>query len=132
MISRQMIDFVCPFCSLSDERIVLANEHAVVFRDAYPVSPGHTLVIPRRHTGSFFDLSASERHAMLLLLDAAKRELDATHAPEGFNIGVNDGPVAGQTVFHVHMHLIPRFAGDVADPRGGVRWVIPGKARYWE
>jgi diadenosine tetraphosphate (Ap4A) HIT family hydrolase len=123
---------LCPFCSLPDERIILANEHAVVIRDAYPVSLGHTLVIPRRHEGSFFDLSASERDAMLLLLDEAKRQLDASHAPQGFNIGVNDGPVAGQTVPHVHMHLIPRFAGDVADPRGGVRWVIPSKAKYWE
>lgn len=123
---------LCPFCSLPDERIILANEHAVVIRDAYPVSPGHTLVIPRRHADSFFDLSVSERDAMFLLLDQAKRELDASHAPEGFNIGVNDGPVAGQTVPHVHMHLIPRFAGDVADPRGGVRHVIPGKAKYWE
>lgn len=69
---------------------------------------------------------------MLLLLDEAKRALDGSHAPEGINIGVNDGPVAGQTVPHVHMHLIPRFAGDVVDPRGGVRWVIPGKAKYWE
>ena len=132
MISRQMIDSVCLFCSLPHDRIVLANEHAVVIRDAYPVSPGHTLVIPRRHTGSFFDLSALERDAMLLMLDEAKRQLDASHGPEGFNIGVNDGAVAGQTVPHVHMHLIPRFVGDVADPRGGVRWVIPGKAKYWE
>lgn len=123
---------LCPFCSLPDERIILANEHAVVIRDAYPVSLGHSLVIPRRHAGSFFDLSASERDAMFLLLDEAKRQLDASHAPQGFNIGVNDGPVAGQTVPHVHMHLIPRFAGDVADPRGGVRWVIPSKAEYWE
>lgn len=123
---------LCPFCSPPDERIILANEHAVVIRDAYPVSLGHSLVIPRRHAGSFFDLSASERDAMFLLLDEAKRQLDASHAPQGFNIGVNDGPVAGQTVPHVHMHLIPRFAGDVADPRGGVRWVIPSKAKYWE
>lgn len=127
-----MIESVCPFCILPAERIVLESEHAVVIRDAYPVSPGHTLVIPRRHTGSFFDLSTLERDAMLLLLDEAKRQLDESHAPEGFNIGVNDGPLAGQTVPHVHMHLIPRFAGDVADPRGGVRWVIPGKAKYWE
>lgn len=123
---------VCPFCALPHERIVVANEHAVVIRDAYPVSLGHTLVVPRRHTGSFFDLSAAERDAMLLLLDGAKRGLEALYGPEGFNIGVNDGPVAGQTIPHVHIHLIPRFTGDVPDPRGGVRWVIPGKAKYWE
>lgn len=109
----------------------MANELAVVIRDAYPIATGHTLVLPRRHVGSFFDLELVEREAMLRLLDAARRELDGTLHPAGYNIGVNDGPAAGQTVPHVHMHLIPRFVGDQADPRGGVRWIFPERADYW-
>jgi diadenosine tetraphosphate (Ap4A) HIT family hydrolase len=121
----------CPFCSLPSERIVAANTAGFVVRDAYPVSPGHTLIISRRHVGSFFELSNEERAGMLSLLDQAKAELQASHAPQGYNIGINDGPAAGQTVPHLHIHLIPRYTGDVSDPRGGVRWVIADKARYW-
>ena len=113
------------------ERIVLANDVAYVIRDGYPISPGHTLVIPRRHVGSFFEISEAERAAMLALLDQAKAELDATQAPAGYNIGINDGPAAGQTVPHLHLHLIPRYPGDREDPRGGVRWIIAEKANYW-
>ena len=121
----------CPFCTLPPERIVAANNVGWVVRDAYPVSPGHTLIIPWRHMGSLFELSADERLGLLALLDEARAELLASHAPQGFNIGVNDGPAAGQTVPHLHMHLIPRYAGDRADPRGGVRWVLPDRAQYW-
>jgi diadenosine tetraphosphate (Ap4A) HIT family hydrolase len=121
----------CPFCQLPPERLVLANDLAIVIRDGYPVSPGHTLVIPRRHVGSFFEITDAERTAMLALLEQAKAGLDASHAPAGYNIGINDGPAAGQTVPHLHLHLIPRYAGDRADPRGGVRWIIPEKADYW-
>lgn len=121
----------CPFCQIPPERVVLANDLAFVIRDGYPISPGHTLVIPRRHVGSFFEISEAERTAMLQLLDAAKAGLDTAHAPAGYNIGINDGPAAGQTVPHLHMHLIPRYAGDREDPRGGVRWIIPEKADYW-
>lgn len=104
---------------------------AVVVRDAYPVAPGHTLVIPRRHVGSFFELHRSEQAAMLTLVDRARLDLERDFTPDGFTIGVNDGAAAGQTVPHVHMHLIPRHLGDVDDPRGGIRWVLPLKARYW-
>jgi diadenosine tetraphosphate (Ap4A) HIT family hydrolase len=121
----------CPFCALLAERILLANRHGIVIRDGFPVSPGHTLVIPRRHTGSFFDLDADERDALLALLDEAKRRLDRELNPDAFNIGINDGAAAGQTVQHLHIHLIPRYEGDRPDPRGGVRWVIPDKADYW-
>ncbi len=121
----------CPFCTLPPERIVAANAVGWVVRDAYPVSPGHTLIIPRRHMGSFFELSADERLGLLALLDEARTALQTSHAPQGYNIGVNDGPAAGQTVPHLHMHLIPRYAGDQADPRGGVRWVLPDRAQYW-
>ena len=122
----------CPFCTLSASRIVAENELAVVVRDAFPVSPGHTLIIPRRHVRSFFDLTGDERTAMLTLLDSAKAELESEVHPDGYNIGINDGPAAGQTVAHVHLHLIPRYSGDSPDPRGGVRWVLPIKAKYWE
>jgi diadenosine tetraphosphate (Ap4A) HIT family hydrolase len=121
----------CAFCTLAPVRIIDGNEFAVVVRDGFPVSPGHTLVIPRRHTGSFFDLAVNERAAMLSLLDSARAGVEAGFHPDGYNIGINDGPAAGQTVPHLHIHLIPRYAGDTPDPRGGVRWVLPAKAKYW-
>lgn len=121
----------CVFCSLPAERIIDHDDHALVIRDGFPITPGHTLVIPRRHVASFFEVTAEERLAMLALLDRAKSLLDAEFAPAGYNIGINDGPAAGQTVPHLHLHLIPRYAGDRTDPRGGVRWIIPEKADYW-
>jgi diadenosine tetraphosphate (Ap4A) HIT family hydrolase len=90
----------CPFCTLPPERITQENEHAVLIRDAYPVSPGHSLVIPRRHIGSWFEASEDERTAMLALLEAAKAMIDQEDRPDGYNIGINDGPAAGQTVPH--------------------------------
>jgi diadenosine tetraphosphate (Ap4A) HIT family hydrolase len=124
-------DVSCPFCTLPADRILLADDHALVIRDGFPVSPGHTLVIPRRHVSSFFETTADERAALLRLLDEAKAALDREFSPAGYNIGINDGPAAGQTVPHLHIHLIPRYAGDREDPRGGVRWVMPEKADYW-
>jgi diadenosine tetraphosphate (Ap4A) HIT family hydrolase len=122
----------CPFCTLPPERILGENDHALWIRDdGYPVSPGHSLVIPRRHASSFFDTSGAERQALLALLDEAKATAAAEFGPAAWNIGINDGPAAGQTVPHLHIHLIPRYEGDHADPRGGVRWVIPEKADYW-
>jgi diadenosine tetraphosphate (Ap4A) HIT family hydrolase len=88
--------------------------------------------VPRRHVASWFDLSNEEHGAILELVDRLRRRLDATYAPDGYNLGINDGPAAGQTVMHVHMHVIPRYEGDMKDPRGGVRWVLPGKAAYWK
>jgi len=122
---------LCPFCALPSARILLHNDLAVVVRDAYPVSPGHTLVIPVRHVASFFDTTADERSALLSLMDAAKWSLQTELEPAGYNIGINDGPSAGQTVGHLHVHLIPRYLGDRPDPRGGIRWVIPENADYW-
>jgi diadenosine tetraphosphate (Ap4A) HIT family hydrolase len=121
----------CPFCALPDARILSSGPFGVVIRDLYPVSPGHTLIIPWRHVGSFFELTADERGSLLGLLEAAKRELDDAYRPDGYNIGINDGPAAGQTVPHLHIHLIPRYQGDQPDPRGGVRWIFPDKAKYW-
>lgn len=121
----------CPFCTLSRTRIVDENDHAVWIRDGFPVSPGHSLVIPKRHVGSFFETSTMERDALLALLDAAQAKLSLEFQPDGFNIGINDGAAAGQTVAHLHIHLIPRYRGDQPDPRGGVRWILPEKADYW-
>ena len=104
----------CPFCDIANEpshhRIIQRNDHAFLIRDGFPVSKGHSLIIPNRHVGSFFDLTDPERKAMLGLLDVAKTQLGNLHHPDGYNIGVNDGPVAGQTVPHCHLHLISRYA----------------------
>lgn len=109
----------------------MANDLAVVIRDGFPVSPGHTLIIPKRHAATFFETTTAERLAMFELMDGAKRDLDAELHPAAYDIGVNDGPAAGQTVPHLHVHLIPRYAGDDSDPRGGVRRIFPKKAKYW-
>ena len=122
----------CPFCTLPPERIIDSNDLALVIRDGYPISPGHTLVIPKRHIGSWFEITQAEQQALLDLLEKAKTALETELKPDGYNIGINDGPNAGQTVPHLHMHLIPRYKGDLEDPRGGVRWIIPEKAKYWE
>ncbi|MEJ2345570.1 MAG: HIT family protein [Gammaproteobacteria bacterium] len=122
----------CPFCTLPGNRIIAADSYCMTIRDRYPVSPGHTLIIPKRHVSSLFETTPAERNAILGALDEAKRALDAEFAPAAYNIGINDGSAAGQTVGHLHVHLIPRYEGDQADPRGGIRWVIPDKARYWD
>ena len=122
----------CLFCAIPPEQILIDGPIAVAARDSYPVSKGHTLIIPRRHVASFFETTDEERQAMMKLLDEMKAMLDREHKPDGYNIGINNGAAAGQTVMHLHMHLIPRYAGDLPDPRGGVRWVIPEKAAYWE
>ncbi len=109
----------------------MANNLAIAIRDGFPVSPGHTLVIPKRHVATFFDTSTEERLAMFELMDKTKHEIDAELRPAAYNIGVNDGPAAGQTVPHLHIHLIPRYEGDDSDPRGGVRRIFPKKAKYW-
>jgi diadenosine tetraphosphate (Ap4A) HIT family hydrolase len=121
----------CAFCTLPTARVIDENATTIAVRDVYPVSPGHTLLIPKRHTDSFFGLSEQERSDLFSMLDRAKLALDEEFQPQGYNIGINDGAAAGQTVPHLHVHLIPRFEGDLPDPRGGVRWVIPDKAKYW-
>ena len=121
----------CPFCTLPNHRIHGESELGMIVRDAFPVSPGHTLIIPKRHVGSFFILSSDERTDLMALLNTAKIGVETEFKPDGYNIGINDGPLAGQTVPHLHIHLIPRYKGDIYDPRGGVRWIIPDKADYW-
>jgi len=118
----------CPFCRPINT--LLASPLAFALADRYPVAPGHTLIVVRRHVADFFDTRLEEQQALLALLREAKRLVDAQHAPQGYNIGVNVGERAGQTILHVHMHLIPRYAGDVPDPRGGMRAVIPHRQRY--
>ena len=110
----------------------MANALAMAIPDGFPVSPGHTLIMPKRHVVTFFDTTTEERLAMFELMDKAKLALDAELHPTAYNIGVNDGAAAGQTIPHVHIHLIPRYAGDDADPRGGVRRIFPKKAKYWK
>ena len=121
----------CPFCEMDTKRIIAENGSCLAIRDGFPVSPAHTLIIPKRHVASYFDLTNSERRDLMTLMEKCREELVAESNPDGFNVGFNDGAAAGQTVMHLHLHLIPRFEGDVPDPRGGVRWVIPEKVKYW-
>lgn len=121
----------CIFCELSVDRIVASNALALAIHDSYPVTPLHSLVIPKRHAATFFDLFEPERRAINQLLDEQRAKILKNDASvSGFNIGMNSGDTAGQTISHAHVHLIPRRQGDVQDPRGGVRGVIPGKAAY--
>lgn len=121
----------CIFCNLETSRIEKENQFALSFKDLYPVTEGHTLVIPKRHVQSFFDLTEEERSSILDLLVIQKEELMANDSLiTGFNLGINDGADSGQTVMHCHVHLIPRRKGDMHNPRGGVRGVIPEKQSY--
>lgn len=119
----------CLFC-VDPRGVSLQNELAYSARDSYAVSPGHTLVIPRRHEISFFDLTSAEVEACMELIRQERNLLDEEFNPDGYNIGVNVGPAAGQSIFHVHIHVIPRYKGDVENPQGGVRHVLPKKAHY--
>jgi diadenosine tetraphosphate (Ap4A) HIT family hydrolase len=100
--------------------------------DRHPLNPGHVLLVPRRHVASWFEATTAERDELLRLADDARQIVIERHSPDGFNLGINDGVAAGQSVPHLHVHLIPRFRGDTPDPRGGVRWVIPDRAAYWD
>ena len=120
----------CPFCHLPTERILIQNELTLALRDAFPVAPGHTLIVTRRHIQSYAEATPDELAALWRTLGAARKTLDLEFHPDGYNVGINDGGAAGQTVMHMHVHLIPRFQGDVANPRGGVRHCIPGKGCY--
>ena len=122
----------CVFCNLDESRIEIENDLALSFKDLYPVTNGHTLVIPKRKVQSFFDLTEEETAAMFELLYLQKEDLkNKDSSITCYNIGVNDGEDAGQTIMHCHIHLIPRRSGDMEDPRGGVRGVIPEKQSYY-
>jgi len=110
--------------------VLLQDEHGYVRFDGYPVTPGHVLIIPRRHISSLFDLTDDETRGLWQLVKETKEAIDARYHPDGYNLGVNVGEAAGQTIGHLHIHVIPRYRGDMKDPRGGVRGVIPEKQRY--
>jgi diadenosine tetraphosphate (Ap4A) HIT family hydrolase len=127
-------DIMLPaFGVIERDRLLAADELFVVVRDKFPVSPGHSLIIARRGAARFQELSDDERTRLLKWISWTQEHLASTlkPAPDAFNFGLNDGPAAGQTIPQFHFHVIPRYAGDMADPRGGVRHVIPAKARYW-
>ena len=121
----------CPFCGLSTDRISIETESAIAFPDAYPVTAGHTLVIPRRHVTSLYELTLPEQQGLWDLVARVRRRLLEDRKVDGFNIGFNEGVAAGQTIEHAHIHIIPRKLGDTPDPRGGIRWVLPDQASYW-
>ena len=126
----------CPFCTPDDSRIFLATELVLGLWDSFPVSSGHALLIPRRHVADWFQATADEQAALTSAISRARTlieeraVLEGRPKPDGYNVGFNAGAAAGQTVFHLHVHVIPRYAGDAIDPRGGIRSVIPGKALY--
>ncbi len=128
-IYKMNLNQPCPFCNL-DREIIIENELSFAIYDGYPVNEGHVLIIPKRHTANYFDLTPNEQHACIALLNEVSKIIKEKHNPDGFNIGVNINEEAGQTIPHVHMHLIPRYKGDVEEPRGGVRGVVPGKQNY--
>lgn len=120
----------CPFCALPPDRVVASTPLTWTIRDGYPASPGHTLLIPRRHVADWFETTVEEQAALLAAARDARASLQTEFRPDGYNLGVNAGHVAGQTVMHVHLHLIPRYVGDVSDPRGGIRHCIPHRGHY--
>lgn len=122
----------CPFCHPNRDLVWLNADIALVLWDTYPISKGHSLIIPMQHVASVYELSAEDQTVLWSMVAEARQRLIKDLNPDGFNIGLNDGVAAGQTVPHAHIHLIPRYEGDVADPRGGVRWILPDKAKYWE
>ena len=122
----------CPFCDIPSESVVAESPHALAVRDRYPVAPGHTLVVPKAHARTLFALSSEVQADVWRLAARVRDELRTQRNPDGFNVGLNDGPAAGQTVEHAHVHVIPRSDGDRTDPRGGIRWVLPERAAYWD
>lgn len=121
----------CPFCLERNTReILFENDLAYAAYDIFPVSQGHCLVITKRHVSNFFEITSSENVALFSLVNEMKQMLVKNFNPDGFNIGVNINEVAGQTVPHVHVHVIPRYSGDVENPRGGIRHVVPGKGNF--
>ncbi len=120
----------CPFCEPARDRIFHEDPLVIALWDGFPVSPGHALIVPRRHVPTWFDANAEEQAAILRTIDRVRQEVLRRYQPDGFNIGINVREAAGQTVFHLHLHVIPRYRGDVPNPRGGVRRVIPHRADY--
>lgn len=120
----------CIFCNIDEKRIIAENEGAFAFYDGFPVSQGHILVIPKKHFSNYFEADQKTKDELWKLIDECKEIVDKKLNPDGYNIGINCGEAAGQTVMHLHIHLIPRYKGDIENPRGGVRGVIPDKRIY--
>jgi ATP adenylyltransferase len=120
----------CPFCNPDPTRVFYQGKLVTALWDGFPVSPGHALLISNRHVATWFDATHEERLELIAAIDIARATILSCHDPNGFNVGVNIGEAAGQTVFHLHVHVIPRYEGDVTDPTGGVRGVIPAKGNY--
>lgn len=120
-----------PFYPIATDRVIMETANCLAFFDGYPVSEGHALVIPHDPVLSLFELDDKVQAEVWDTVSRVRTILEERFAPDGFNIGVNDGQAAGQTIPHAHVHIIPRYRGDTSDPRGGIRWVIPDKAKYW-
>nr|WP_312576959.1 HIT family protein [Sedimentibacter sp.] len=120
----------CIFCNIEKERIVKENETAFAIYDSFPVSRGHMLIIPKMHIQDYFESKSSDREGLWQLVDDCKKYLDEKFKPDGYNVGINCGLAAGQSVMHLHIHIIPRYIGDMGNPKGGVRGVIPNKRIY--
>ena len=120
---------VCPFCK-PDREIIMESAMAYAIYDKFPVNEGHTLIIPKKHVSNYFELTTNEQSACCFVLNSVQKLIQDKFNPEGFNVGINIGEMAGQTISHVHIHLIPRYRGDVNEPSGGVRGVIPNKQKY--
>ncbi|MBN2783448.1 MAG: HIT family protein [Pontiellaceae bacterium] len=120
-----------PFAPIDPGQVILQNEYAVAFYDRFPVSEGHALVVPKRVVPSLYELPKAWQSEMWNAVRDVRTTLGDWYAPNAYNIGINDGAAAGQTIPHVHIHVIPRYTGDRPDPRGGIRWIFPDKAKYW-
>ena len=131
-MTQQVDPAACPFCSPAPGSIFHEDDLVLGLWDGFPVSPGHALLVPRRHIADWSEATPEEQAALTRSIKIAQRAIELEHQPDGYNVGFNDGTAAGQTVPHLHIHVIPRYAGDVPDPRGGIRHVIPDKARYWK
>lgn len=125
------LDEQSPFYPLEPGRVLLETDNALAFLDKYPVSPGHALVIPRRVEPCLYHLPAQHQADVWQTVALTRELLAERYETDAFNIGINDGRCAGQTVMHAHVHIIPRYQGDCQDPRGGIRWIVPAKAVYW-
>ena len=118
------------FLNLPKERILFKGEYFLIIKDGFPVSPGHILIISNKLKADYFSLSKQEKLALVDMIDKSKKLIEKNHSPDGYNIGMNCGESAGQTVMHFHCHVIPRYIGDMDNPRGGIRYCIPEKGNY--
>lgn len=128
ILGKEVFYMNCPFCDI--EEFVFENELCYAVYDKYPVTKGHMLIITKRHVADYFQMTEEELKAALDLVDDCKNYLDEEFSPDAYNIGSNAGLEAGQTIMHLHIHLIPRYSGDIEDPTGGVRGVIPERQKY--